>query len=95
MIQRVGGHSLCFVMFCHLFNIQFHLQHWRVLSRAEMAGMRQQKKIKIKSNIIKDLQKKKKKKEGFNKLAFSCSPVLYRTMVYSCLQTVYDSANYV
>jgi hypothetical protein len=60
MIQRVGGHSLCFVMFCHLFNIQFHLQHWRVLSRAEMAGMRQQKK---KKNQIKYHQRFAKEKE--------------------------------
>jgi hypothetical protein len=59
MIQRVGGHSLCFVMFCHLFNIQFHLQHWRVLSRAEMAGMRQQKK----KNQIKYHQRFAKEKE--------------------------------
>jgi antirestriction protein ArdC len=83
-------------MFCHLFNIQFHLQHWRVLSQAEMTGIRQQKKNK--KNQIEYHQrfaKEKKKKEGFNKLAFSCSPILYRTMVYSCLQTVYDSANYV
>jgi len=64
MIQCVGGHRLCFVMFCHLFNIQFHLQHWRVLSRAEMTGIRQQKKIKkIKLNIIKDLQKKKRRRK--------------------------------
>jgi hypothetical protein len=64
MIQRVGGHSLCFVMFCHLFNIQFHLQHWRVLSRAEMAGMRQQKKKK-KNKYHQRFAKEKEEKGRF------------------------------